>query len=99
LLCARAGEQAGHPAGGEPTGQHGQPHSVEIMQIFRGLNDAGLTIVLSGRTKRTWRSLRNASGVPDGKIRHDDPVEERREREVLKSMRQWTSRAKRMGIV
>jgi putative ABC transport system ATP-binding protein len=61
----------------EPTGNLDSRTSVEIMQIFQELNDAGLTIVLVTHEPDIARYAKRIVVFRDGKIRRDDPVLER----------------------
>lgn len=71
----------------EPTGNLDSRTSVEIMQIFQDLNDAGLTIVLVTHETDVAEFAKRIVVFRDGKIRHDDPVKNRpRAAEVLKSL-------------
>jgi len=71
----------------EPTGNLDSRTSVEIMQIFQDLNDAGLTIVLVTHETDVAQFAKRIVVFRDGKIRHDDPVKKRpRAAEVLKSL-------------
>jgi len=71
----------------EPTGNLDSRTSVEIMQIFQELNDRGLTIVLVTHEPDVAQFAKRIVVFRDGKIRHDDPVQQRpRAAEVLKSL-------------
>src|SRR5215470_8627574 len=71
----------------EPTGNLDSRTSVEIMQIFQELNDAGLTIVLVTHEPDIARYAKRIVVFRDGKIRRDEPVQERpRAAEELKTM-------------
>jgi len=71
----------------EPTGNLDSRTSVEIMQIFQELNDGGLTIVLVTHEPDIAHFAKRIVVFRDGKIRHDDLVEQRpRAAEVLKSL-------------
>ncbi len=71
----------------EPTGNLDSRTSVEIMQIFQDLNEQGLTIVLVTHEPDIARYAKRTVVFRDGRIRRDEPVEQRfRALEVLKSM-------------
>ena len=71
----------------EPTGNLDSRTSVEIMQIFQELNDRGLTIVLVTHEPDVAQFAKRIVAFRDGKIRHDDPVQQRpRAAQVLKSL-------------
>jgi putative ABC transport system ATP-binding protein len=71
----------------EPTGNLDSRTSVEIMQIFQDLNERGLTIILVTHEPDIARYARRTVVFRDGRIRHDEPVEQRfRARDVLKSI-------------
>jgi putative ABC transport system ATP-binding protein len=61
----------------EPTGNLDSRTSVEIMQIFQELNDRGLTIVLVTHEPDVAQFAKRIVVFRDGKIRHDDPVQQR----------------------
>ena len=58
----------------EPTGNLDSRTSVEIMEIFQGLNDKGLTIVLVTHELDIAQFAKRVLIFRDGKIRKDDPV-------------------------
>ena len=58
----------------EPTGNLDSRTSVEIMQIFQELNQAGLTIVLVTHEPDIAQYAKRIVVFRDGKIRHDDAV-------------------------
>jgi putative ABC transport system ATP-binding protein len=69
-----------HPAillADEPTGNLDSRTSVEIMDLFQTLNDGGLTIVLVTHEPDIARFARRVLVFRDGRIRRDDPVENR----------------------
>jgi putative ABC transport system ATP-binding protein len=71
----------------EPTGNLDSRTSVEIMDIFQKLNDAGLTIVLVTHEHDIAQFAKRVLVFRDGKIRKDDVVANRpRAHEVLKTM-------------
>jgi putative ABC transport system ATP-binding protein len=71
----------------EPTGNLDSRTSVEIMQIFQDLNDAGLTIVLVTHEHDISQFAKRVIVFRDGRIRRDEPVPDRpRAREVLESL-------------
>jgi putative ABC transport system ATP-binding protein len=71
----------------EPTGNLDSRTSVEIMEVFQGLNDKGLTIVLVTHEHDVAQFAKRVLVFRDGKIRKDDPVLNRpRASEVLKSL-------------
>jgi putative ABC transport system ATP-binding protein len=71
----------------EPTGNLDSRTSVEIMQIFQDLNDSGLTIVLVTHEPDIAHFAKRTVVFRDGKIRHDDPVQQRpRAADVLRTM-------------
>src|SRR5262249_18107901 len=71
----------------EPTGNLDSRTSVEIMEIFQKLNDAGLTIVLVTHEHDIAQYAKRVLVFRDGKIRKDDLVVNRpRAREVLKTL-------------
>ncbi len=61
----------------EPTGNLDSRTSVEIMQIFQQLNDAGLTVVLVTHEPDIAQFAKRIVVFRDGKIRHDDTVQSR----------------------
>ncbi len=71
----------------EPTGNLDSRTSVELMSVIQGLNDAGLTIVLVTHEPDIARYARRIVVVRDGRIRSDEPVNDRlRASEVLKEL-------------
>ena len=71
----------------EPTGNLDSRTSVEIMEIFQRLNDAGLTIVLVTHEHDVAQFAKRVLVFRDGKIRKDDLVVSRpRAHEVLKTL-------------
>jgi putative ABC transport system ATP-binding protein len=71
----------------EPTGNLDSRTSVEIMEIFQGLNDKGLTIVLVTHELEVAQFAKRVLVFRDGRIRKDDPVLNRpRASEVLKTL-------------
>jgi putative ABC transport system ATP-binding protein len=71
----------------EPTGNLDSKTSVEIMDIFQRLNDAGLTIVLVTHEPDIAHFAKRTIIFRDGKIKRDEPVENRPvAAEVLKTM-------------
>jgi putative ABC transport system ATP-binding protein len=71
----------------EPTGNLDSRTSVEIMEIFQGLNDKGLTIVLVTHELDIAQFAKRVLIFKDGKIRKDDAVLNRpRAAEVLKTL-------------
>jgi putative ABC transport system ATP-binding protein len=73
----------------EPTGNLDTRTSVEVMQIFQHLNDAGLSIVLVTHEPDIAEYATRVVAFRDGKVRDDRPVVERRraeeEREILEA--------------
>ena len=71
----------------EPTGNLDSHTSVEIMEIFQGLNEAGLTIVLVTHEHDIAQYAKRVLVFRDGKVRKDDFVANRpRAHEVLKTL-------------
>src|SRR5215472_7357941 len=71
----------------EPTGNLDSRTSVEIMEIFQRLNDAGLTIVLVTHEHDIAQYAKRVLVFRDGKVRKDDFVVNRpRAHEVLKTL-------------
>src|SRR5580692_739729 len=71
----------------EPTGNLDSRTSVEIMEIFQGLNDKGLTIVLVTHELDIARFAKRVIVFRDGTIRKDEPVLDRpRARDVLETL-------------
>jgi putative ABC transport system ATP-binding protein len=71
----------------EPTGNLDSWTSVEIMEIFQNLNDAGLTIVLVTHEHDIALFAKRVLVFRDGRIRKDDPVLNRpTAAEVLKTL-------------
>src|SRR5246127_3845936 len=71
----------------EPTGNLDSRTSVEIMEIFQGLNDKGLTIVLVTHELDIAQYAKRVLIFRDGKIRKDDVVTNRpNASEVLKTL-------------
>ena len=71
----------------EPTGNLDSRTSVEIMEIFQGLNDKGLTIVLVTHEQDIAQFAKRVLIFRDGKIRSDYPVQNRpKAAEVLRTM-------------
>lgn len=71
----------------EPTGNLDSRTSVEIMDIFQRLNDAGLTIVLVTHEPDIADFAKRTIIFRDGKIKRDEPVENRPvAAEVLRTM-------------
>ncbi len=71
----------------EPTGNLDSRTSVEIMEIFQNLNNQGLTIVLVTHEHDVAQFAKRVLVFRDGKIRKDDPVENRPNAgEVLKTL-------------
>lgn len=79
-----------HPAillADEPTGNLDSRTSVEIMEIFQGLNDTGLTIVLVTHEQDIAQFAKRILIFRDGKIRSDQPVVHRpKASEILRAM-------------
>jgi putative ABC transport system ATP-binding protein len=68
----------------EPTGNLDSRTSIEIMSILQKLNDEGLTIVLVTHEPDIAQYARRVITFRDGKVRRDEPVNERpRASEVL----------------
>jgi putative ABC transport system ATP-binding protein len=71
----------------EPTGNLDSRTSVEIMEIFQGLNDKGLTIVLVTHEHDIAQFAKRVLVFRDGKIRKDDRLAHRpRAADVLKTL-------------
>ena len=71
----------------EPTGNLDSHTSVEIMEVFQGLNDKGLTIVMVTHEHDIAEFSKRVLVFRDGKIRKDEPVRNRpRASEVLKTL-------------
>ena len=71
----------------EPTGNLDSRTSVEIMEIFQNLNDAGLTIVLVTHEHDIALFAKRVLVFRDGRIRKDDPVLNRpKAAEVLRTL-------------
>lgn len=71
----------------EPTGNLDSRTSVEIMDIFQGLNNDGLTIVLVTHEPDIAQFAKRIVVFRDGKIRKDEPVLRRpRAADVLRTM-------------
>src|ERR1700704_271134 len=71
----------------EPTGNLDSHTSVEIMDVFQGLNDRGLTIVLVTHEHDIAQFAKRVIVFRDGRIRKDDPVPARpRASEVLQAL-------------
>ena len=71
----------------EPTGNLDSHTSVEIMEVFQGLNDKGLTIVMVTHEHDIAQFAKRVLVFRDGKIRKDEPVRNRpRAAEVLKTL-------------
>jgi len=71
----------------EPTGNLDSRTSVEIMEVFQGLNDKGLTVVMVTHEHDIAEFAKRVLVFRDGKIRKDEPVRNRpRAAEVLKTL-------------
>jgi putative ABC transport system ATP-binding protein len=71
----------------EPTGNLDSRTSVEIMQIFQGLNDQGLTIVLVTHEPDVAQFAKRMIVFRDGKIRRDESVAKRPQAaDILRNM-------------
>ena len=71
----------------EPTGNLDSRTSVEIMEIFQGLNDQGLTIVLVTHEHDVAQFAKRVLVFRDGKLRKDDRVINRPiAKEVLRTL-------------
>jgi len=71
----------------EPTGNLDSRTSVEIMEIFQGLNDRGLTVVLVTHEHDIAQFAKRVITFRDGLIRKDAPVPDRlRANEVLRTL-------------
>jgi putative ABC transport system ATP-binding protein len=71
----------------EPTGNLDSRTSVEIMELFQGLNERGLTIVLVTHEHDIAQFAKRVIVFRDGSIRRDEQVRDRpRAREVLLTM-------------
>src|SRR5882672_9213584 len=70
----------------EPTGNLDSRTSVEIMDIFQNLNDKGLTIVLVTHEPDIAQFAKRSIQFRDGKIRRDEPIQNRpRASDVIKN--------------
>ena len=65
----------------EPTGNLDTRTSIEVMQIFQGLNDKGLSIVLVTHEPDIAEHARRIVTFRDGRVRADQPVAVRRRAE------------------
>jgi putative ABC transport system ATP-binding protein len=71
----------------EPTGNLDSRTSVEIMEVFQGLNDKGLTVVMVTHERDIAEFAKRVLVFRDGKIRKNEPVRNRpRAAEVLKTL-------------
>jgi len=71
----------------EPTGNLDSRTSVEIMEVFQGLNLRGLTVVMVTHEADIARFAKRILTLRDGQVRKDEPVVGRlNARDVLKSM-------------
>jgi putative ABC transport system ATP-binding protein len=71
----------------EPTGNLDSRTAVEILEIFQGLNERGLTIVLVTHEHDISQFAKRVILFRDGKIRKDEPVHEPpRAHDVLKTL-------------
>jgi len=71
----------------EPTGNLDSRTSVEIMEVFQGLNDNGLTLVMVTHEHDISQFAKRVLVFRDGKIRRDEPVLNRpKATEVLKTL-------------
>jgi len=71
----------------EPTGNLDSHTSVEILEIFQNLNDAGLTIVLVTHEHDIAQFARRVLVFKDGRVRKDEAIRNRpRASEVLKTL-------------
>jgi putative ABC transport system ATP-binding protein len=61
----------------EPTGNLDSHMTVEIMSLFQELNDQGITIVMVTHEPDVAQYCKRMVEVRDGRIKRDDPVEER----------------------
>jgi len=62
----------------EPTGNLDTRTSVEVMALFQELNEQGITVVLVTHEPDIAAYAKRIVEVRDGKIRHDEPVKNRR---------------------
>jgi cell division transport system ATP-binding protein len=62
----------------EPTGNLDTRTSIEVMKLFQELNDQGITIVLVTHEPDIASYAKRIVEVRDGKIRRDEPVQNRR---------------------
>ena len=62
----------------EPTGNLDSRTSVEVMALFQGLNDQGITIILVTHEHDVAQYARRIIEMRDGRIRRDHPVTDRR---------------------
>jgi putative ABC transport system ATP-binding protein len=62
----------------EPTGNLDSRTSMEVMKLFQELNDQGVTIVLVTHEPDIAAYAKRIVEVRDGRIRHDEPVKNRR---------------------
>ncbi len=71
----------------EPTGNLDSRTSIEIMEVFQRLNDAGLTIVMVTHEPDIAQFAKRVIVFRDGRIRRDDVASEQsRASEVLKTL-------------
>jgi putative ABC transport system ATP-binding protein len=71
----------------EPTGNLDSRTSVEILDIFQGLNERGLTIVLVTHEHDIAQFAKRVIVFRDGRIRQDEPMPDPpRARDVLKTL-------------
>ena len=61
----------------EPTGNLDSPSTVEIMEVFQGLNDDGTTIVMVTHEPDVAQYTKRIALFKDGHIIKDEPVENR----------------------
>jgi putative ABC transport system ATP-binding protein len=61
----------------EPTGNLSSQQSVEIMQIFQGLNDDGGTIVMVTHEADIGRHCKRLVSIKDGRVVEDGPIQDR----------------------
>jgi putative ABC transport system ATP-binding protein len=61
----------------EPTGNLDSKTSLEIMDIFQGLNDRGMTLIMVTHELNIARFCRRTLVVRDGHLVNDQPILER----------------------
>ncbi len=71
----------------EPTGNLDSRTSIDVMSLFRDLNDQGITVILVTHEPDIAGYTKRIIDVRDGLIRHDAPVRDRRDpKEALREL-------------